>query len=367
MQSLTNIQKIKIRVLFDFPETNSKITKKFCNSNKGSIPVYASSRDEKSTLGFIQNNLKGVKYYENCLSWNRNGSVGYVFIRDHKFTTNEDHRALIIKQKYYDKLDKLYLKFEIERQLFLCGFSYLHKCGVDKIKDVQILIPVNNNGAFDLKKQRELAKKYLEIQNLKLELSSVFNSLIKSRVDISSKYETKLVPVTRIFSPKKGNSTYTKKYIHEHKGEYPLYSSQTVNFGEIGKIDTFDYEKECLSWTTDGVHAGTVFYRNGKFSITTHAGILELRQMYKGKIDFEYSCFILGQVLPSRTLGEGANKRLGIERMSEIYMEIPINKNGEFNLKRQKEMAQKYYKIDEIKEKLKEDYISIINSRVQII
>ena len=36
---------------------------------------------------------------------------------------------------------------------------------------------------------------------------------------------------------------------------YPVYSSQTINDGEIGKIDTFDFDGEFVTWTTDGANA----------------------------------------------------------------------------------------------------------------
>ena len=60
----------------------------------------------------------------------------------------------------------------------------------------------------------------------------------------------------------------SKVYLSENFGEYPVYSSQTANNGEIGKINTYDFSGEYVSWTTDGANAGTVFYRNGKFSLT---------------------------------------------------------------------------------------------------
>lgn len=378
MQTQLKIQKVKIGDLFDFPETNSKITKKFCNQHKGEIPVYASSKDEKSTLGFIQDNLKNIKYYENCLSWNRNGSVGYVFIRNHKFTTNEDHRTLMIKEEHKDKLDKLYLKFEIERQLFLNGFSFLNKCGVEKISSVEILLPIKNNGEFDLEKQKQIAQKYLEIQKMKEELNIFFENFEKIKVNFSDRYKTKMVYLTDdktnksrneegIFEAEKGNAKYTKKYMHDHKGEFPVYSSQTSNLGEIGSIDSYDYEEECFTWTTDGTYVGTVFYRNGKFSITTHCGILRVKPQYKDKVNFEYLNFILNQTLPNYKLGEGSNKRLGTERMKEVQIEIPIDENGEFDLDKQKEIAEKFKKIEEIKTKLKDNYEKMINSKVQII
>ena len=69
----------------------------------------------------------------------------------------------------------------------------------------------------------------------------------------------------------------SKDYISKNKGEYPVYSSQTENNGELGRIATFDFDGEYLSWTTDGANAGTVFYRNGKFSVTNVCGLLKIK------------------------------------------------------------------------------------------
>ena len=85
------------------------------------------------------------------------------------------------------------------------------------------------------------------------------------------------------------------------------------------------------------------------------------------KVYFEYLNFILNQTLPKYKLGEGSNKRLGTERMKEVQIEIPIDKNGEFDLDKQREIAEKHRKIEEIKTKLKDNYEKIINSKVQII
>ena len=34
----------------------------------------------------------------------------------------------------------------------------------------------------------------------------------------------------------------SKEYLRDNIGEYPVYSSQTVNEGILGKIDTYDYD-----------------------------------------------------------------------------------------------------------------------------
>ena len=72
-------------------------------------------------------------------------------------------------------------------------------------------------------------------------------------------------------------TVYSKTYIVENAGEYPVYSSQTANNGELGRISTFDYDGEYLTWTTDGAYAGTIFHRKGKFSITNVCGLISIK------------------------------------------------------------------------------------------
>jgi type I restriction enzyme S subunit len=58
---------------------------------------------------------------------------------------------------------------------------------------------------------------------------------------------------------------------------YPVYSSQTSNNGIMGYLDTYDFEGEYITWTTDGANAGKVFYRRGRFNCTNVCGTLKLR------------------------------------------------------------------------------------------
>ncbi|MEZ9789459.1 restriction endonuclease subunit S [Vibrio breoganii] len=71
----------------------------------------------------------------------------------------------------------------------------------------------------------------------------------------------------------------SKKEIADNCGVYPVYSSQTLNNGVMGQIGTFDFEGEYATWTTDGVNAGTVFYRTGKFNCTNVCGTLQPKNM----------------------------------------------------------------------------------------
>ena len=76
------------------------------------------------------------------------------------------------------------------------------------------------------------------------------------------------------------------------EGLYPVYSSQTKNNGCMGYIDSYDFEEESLTWTTDGANAGTVFYRDGKFNCTNVCGILTLKS--KGQLWMPFCNYAIG-------------------------------------------------------------------------
>ena len=76
---------------------------------------------------------------------------------------------------------------------------------------------------------------------------------------------------------------------------YPVYSSQTKNNGCLGYISTYDFDKSQLTWTTDGVNAGTVFLREGKYNCTNVCGTLapknDTNDLHYLKYALEYIAF----------------------------------------------------------------------------
>ncbi len=57
---------------------------------------------------------------------------------------------------------------------------------------------------------------------------------------------------------------------------FPVFSSQTKDNWCLGYIETYDYDKDSITWTTDWANAGSVFFRQGKFNATNICGILTL-------------------------------------------------------------------------------------------
>ena len=113
----------------------------------------------------------------------------------------------------------------------------------------------------------------------------------------------------------------SKQYLDENRGDYPVYSSQTVNNGEIGKIDTFDFDGEYVSWTTDGANAGTVFYRTGKFSITNVCGLIQIQDL--SKLDYKFLFYWLSISAKHHVYSGMGNPKLMSNQMSKIQIPIP--------------------------------------------
>jgi restriction endonuclease S subunit len=82
--------------------------------------------------------------------------------------------------------------------------------------------------------------------------------------------------VKEIFDISRGRVIAQTELIED--GYYPVYSSQTKDDGCLGYINTFDYEGEYITGTTDGANAGTVFLREGQFNCTNICGTLKLKQ-----------------------------------------------------------------------------------------
>ena len=113
----------------------------------------------------------------------------------------------------------------------------------------------------------------------------------------------------------------SKNYLRDNIGPYPVYSSQTANEGIFGFIDTYDYDFESITWTTDGAKAGSVFYhKGGKFSITNVCGLLRVRD--NRQINTRYLYYILEQQTRYHVSKGMGNPKLMSNVMSRI--QVPI-------------------------------------------
>ncbi|WP_406617557.1 restriction endonuclease subunit S [Mycoplasmopsis adleri] len=113
----------------------------------------------------------------------------------------------------------------------------------------------------------------------------------------------------------------SKQFIANNKGMYPVYSSQTVNNGILGNINTYDFDGNYLTWTTDGANAGTIFYRSGKFNVTNVCGLLKIKNDKETNIKFLY--YALSLVSKDYVNYDNSNPKLMSNVMADIKIKIP--------------------------------------------
>ncbi|MBQ7905177.1 MAG: restriction endonuclease subunit S [Spirochaetaceae bacterium] len=99
--------------------------------------------------------------------------------------------------------------------------------------------------------------------------------------------EWEITQVKNIFNIGRGR-VIAQTELDEH-GKYPVYSSQTKDNGCLGYINTYDFDINQLTWTTDGANAGTVFLRKGKHNCTNVCGTLQLKQTSNILLFYKYA------------------------------------------------------------------------------
>jgi hypothetical protein len=137
---------------------------------KGNIP-YVSATANNNGVGYYVGNTNET-LEENCLSVNRNGSVGYSFYHQYKALFSNDCRKLRLKNK--SPFVGKFISRIITQQKDKYGYGY--KMGTGRIKRQKILLPVDKIGQPDYEYMEnyikrieyEKLKQYLEYQKLKI-------------------------------------------------------------------------------------------------------------------------------------------------------------------------------------------------------
>lgn len=103
-------------------------------------------------------------------------------------------------------------------------------------------------------------------------------------------------------------------------GLYPVFSSQTQNNGCLGFINTYDFDCDQLTWTTDGANAGTIFLRSGKHNCTNVCGTLQSKQ---DCVNLKYSYYSLQYATQFHKRPDTNGAKIMNNEMAEISIAEP--------------------------------------------
>ncbi|WP_208363710.1 restriction endonuclease subunit S [Helicobacter pylori] len=231
--------------------------------------------------------------------------------------------AVIKQSKYFNSY---YLHYFIQSNFFqkeLKNNSLLQaipcKINMNELKKCEVILPPLNEQIAIANVLSDLDHYLCSLDALILKKEGVKKALrIKMLNQILASNRVEFKKIGEICLIKRGR-VIAKKILQEN-GKYPVYSSQTLNNGILGFIDTYDFDGEFLTWTTDGAYAGSVFYRNGRFSITNVCGLL---QVIQDNIIHKYLYYILQITAPLHVNPGMGNPKLMSVAMQQIEIPLP--------------------------------------------
>lgn len=144
-------------------------------------------------------------------------------------------------------------------------------------------------------------------------------------------------------------------------GEYPVYSSQTKNNGVLGYIETYDFDCDQITWTTDGANAGTVFLRRGKHNCTNVCGTLQ--QFKNSNINLSFASYALSDITRFYKRPDTNGAKIMNNEMAHVKLMVP---SYEEQSKIARFLDQKTTQIEDAIS-IKEKQIELLKERKQII
>ncbi|MCQ2901097.1 restriction endonuclease subunit S [Helicobacter pylori] len=260
---------------------------------------------------------------EKCLLISISGAIGNAAVFNHSQDAFIGGAIAVLKFKEKKSLDFVmhFLMSASGQKLLLNSVkSSSHKnLTIADLRDLLIPLPPLNEQAAIANILSDVDHYLYSLRALILKKESVKKALrIKMLNQILASNRVEFKKIGEICLIKRGR--VIAKKILQKNGKYPVYSSQTLNNGILGFIDTYDFDGEFLTWTTDGAYAGSVFYRNGRFSITNVCGLL---QVIQDNIIHKYLYYILQITAPLHVNPGMGNPKLMSAAMQQIEIPLP--------------------------------------------
>ncbi|WP_215741020.1 restriction endonuclease subunit S, partial [Mesomycoplasma hyorhinis] len=259
------------------------VSKYEIQNNPGKYPVYSSQTTNNGTMGYISS----YKYDLECLTWTTRGYAGVVFYRNEKFSVSNSGLLIFKRNIIYNYRYFLFVFQMADIQKSMTAGN-IPQFTVEMMKEAVLTYSNNLNEQRKISQLFYTLDKIVSLYERKISLLEKLEKALFSKLFVNKKNETPSIRfkgfsgfwetknISELCKINRGNSKYTANYIKQNIGKYPVYSSQTQNEGISGNISTYEYDGEFITWTMDGVNAGTVFYRNAKFNVSS-SGVLSVK------------------------------------------------------------------------------------------
>lgn len=368
-KEIVNLKYIKISELFDIERGKGTYTRSYCNVHQGQFPVY--SGNTFTEFAFIDS----YDYDGEYLSWAIDGLAGYIMHTHSKFSAT-NHRGVLIPKIKNLNLDYIKIvaepifRINIKGRKGENGENEYTALPPFMVENIEIPMPINFDGDFDINIQNDIVEKHAFINEIKANIIKYKRDISEIEIEINGDFDKYIdVSITdkEYFSLNRGKRI-TKKEIDKNKGDIPVYSSSKKENSVLGYINEKYLIQNNLILTSipsilfnlDG-SVGYCFIRDDeKYSFIDVVASLVPKNK---NIDIEYTLYKLREAIAAT--GANYQTKLYFNKINNYNISIsyPVC-NGQINLERQEEIANKYKKIQIIKNSILVELNKILDANI---
>lgn len=360
-KSETRYKSFFVSELFDTERGFSKYTKKYGNKHKGKFPVFSASNN--APLAHIDTFDFDGEY----LTWATNGFAGYIKVISGKFSINADRGLLKPKQ---ENLNSKYVKHKLEPILRRLAKGRKGEKGEDEftkvypsmLEGIKIELPLDPNGKIDILTQNEIVEKIIFIDETKQKVKEYKQKVSDLNIEMASDYKYTEQVISEVFNFQDGFAFPSSVYTSEPT-DVKLIRIQDVNQKSIPKTvripknykfsnkNRFNVKKGDFLLSLSGAAGFNLIRWEGEEGyLNQRISKITIKEGYKDSLIDGYEEMLIAQIHAElNMLGKGANNNLTRKDILGVKLKLPINEKGDFDLHAQKEIAEKYKKVENIK------------------
>lgn len=331
------------------------------------FPVFTAGKEPVAHIGVLKSKKPILASNEHLLlsfATNGDGSAGRNFIvHNRPFYINVDRLAIDIKDKNI-LLPYLYSQLSDMKEKY--KFNHSNKANRHNLVFVNIDIPVDENGEFDIKKQAVIAEQFLILNDIRKEIVQKHREVADFVIEPS-----RILEITRSKTVSLNDKSFfelsigkrlLKKDFFQKSGSIPIYSANVnVPFAFTEMTNISDFSLPYVIWGIDGDFEFNVMDSGVKFAATDHCGMIKIKSMYIDPIFLMYS---LKRIRHQYGFDRGL--RASLTNMKKIEISIPLNKNGDFDIEIQRKIAKAYTTLESYKHNILDKLNTLITQKVDL-
>ncbi len=284
----------------------------------GNIAYISSTKNNNG----IDNYITPPNYmtvYENAITLNNSGSVGYCFYHSYKFVASDHCTVIKIKDNKVRMNNYIALFLIPIIESMQNKYNFAREINNNRLSKETIKLPSIDNKNPNWRFMEDYIK---EMSNtITYNNKNIVVNYEKETLNTNKWKEFYIGGLNGIFNIEKGQEIISEL----KKGTIPLVSATKYNNGYIGKFELFNklFHKNKITIASNGT-IGKTFFQQNNFIATSDINVLSLNNM---KLNIFIALFI-SVIIEKEMFRFEYGRKWGKDRMEKSKIKLPVDENG---------------------------------------